>query len=218
MTYHLRLLHVSDIAAAPAASRGDRRSGSRWQDPLDQLDPLRGKGGVDLVCYAGGAAGPEGGAVPPEEPAFLQPLLDRLGLGGDRLLAVPRSRPPVTPPASGNQDRSCLGFRREVRLDRLPFGVQVIAFDSDVASGTAWRAGGGDDLREVSVSPRGEPTAGPGGHRIACQLITVTCDAAGRPERLILRLRGSTPVDARGGRTAAPEVAFREALPRPAND
>ena len=290
MTYHLRLLHVSDIAAAPATPRGGRRSGSRWQDPLDHLDPLRGKAGIDLVCYAGGAAGPERGAEPAAGPAFLQPLLDRLGLGRERLFVVPHARSPVSPPESGNEERSYFGFRREVRLDRLPFGVQVIAFDSpsprdgapaaaslrsaamaidrltagprgealpgfrlglvrqsltgidrrtaaalrlagrvdlllsgcgaaiDVASGAAWRTSGGDDLREVSVSPRGEPTAGPGGPRIACQLITVTCDAAGRPERLILRLRGAAPVEARGGRTAAAEVAFREALPRPAND
>lgn len=280
MTFHLRLLHVShvsDATGAPAASHGDRRTGSRWQDPLDLLDPFRGKAGVDLVCYAGDAAGPRRGAEPPGAPAFLQPLLDRLGLDQERLFVVPHARPPVWRPESGNGDRSHLGFRREVRMDRLPFGVQVIAFDSPgptggAPDGTCLRAAA-MEIERLASGPRGEAlpgfrlglvrqrltgidhhtaaalrlagrvdlllsgcgaaidvatgaawragegiAAGRGGPRLACQLITVTCDAAGRPERLILRLHGSTPEDAGGRRTAAPEASFRDALPCPAND
>ena len=272
MSFHLRLLHVSQVAGAagaPGALQDCRRSGRGWQDALDLVDPLGGDAGVDLVFYAGEEAGPARGAESPAAAvAFLAPLLDRLGLGPERLFAVPDRRA-MAPPERGTRVRSPLGFRQELRLDRLPFAVQVIAFDSlgtaggtpravgrrpaateierlcsgprgealpgfrlglvrqsltgidqgtaaalrlagrvdlllsgagtafDIAGGTAWRAGGGF-------------TAGRNGPFIACQVITVTCDAAGRPDRLILRLHRASPRDAR---TAAPAIPRRGMIP-----
>ena len=205
--------------------------------------------------------------------AFLTPLLDRLGLGPERLFAVP-GRLPMAPPASGTRVRSPLGFRQELRLDRLPFAVQVIAFDSLGRAGGAPRAVGrrpaATEIERLSSGPWGEAlpgfrlglvrqrltgidqgtaaalrlagrvdlllsgagtaidvaggaawradtgfTAGREGPFISCQMITVTCDAAGRPRRLILRLHRASPRDVR---TAAPAARRRERLPRPANE
>jgi hypothetical protein len=280
MSFHLRLLHVAHVADSAGAQgelRDCRRSGRGWQDALGLLESLRRDAGVDLVFYAGEAAGTTRGAESPAAvAAFLAPLLDRLGLGPERLFAVP-DRQPMAPPVSGTRIRSPLGFRQELRLDRLPFAVQVIAFDSLGRAGGAPRGLGrrpaATEIERLSSGPRGEAlpgfrlglvrqsltgidqgtaaalrlagrvdlllsgagtaidvaggaawradtgfTAGREGPFIACQMITVTCDAAGRPDRLILRRHRASPRDVRTTRSVPLAVPRRERFPCPANE
>jgi hypothetical protein len=161
MTFHLRLLHISEVNAGgrerPAAWDWQRAGGDAW---LRQLDPLCDDSNVDLVCVTGRAAG-RGLDGQSRATGFLAMTLDRLGLGWERLFLVPSANPTAPRPADGRPAEP--GCRRELRLAHLPFGIQVISLDA------AWLGGGAGARRQwlttaaverLASGPLGEPLPG----------------------------------------------------------
>jgi hypothetical protein len=167
MTLHLRLLHLfaadgQDAETPPGSTLEKASAGDAW---LGHLDPLREDSGVDLVCVTGRAAGPGAAARLPCTTRFLAAMLDRLGLGRERLFLVPTAGPLAVLPADGRlADPGCVGCRRELRIPRLPFGVQVISFDPAwLGGGTAgtsrpWLTAAAVD--HLACGPLGEPLPG----------------------------------------------------------
>jgi hypothetical protein len=161
MTFHLRLLHISEVHAdgreRPASWDWTKAGGDAW---LRQLDPLRDDG-VDLVCVTGRAAGRGLGGQQSRATGFLATALDRLGLGWERLFLVPSGNPAAPRPADARPPEP--GCRRELRLAHLPFGVQVISLDA------AWLGGAAGARRpwlttaaveRLASGPLGEPLPG----------------------------------------------------------
>jgi len=166
MTFHLRLLHLfevngHDAERPPASSLAEAPSGGgdAW---LRHLDPLHDDSGIDLVCVTGRAAGPGSAAPLPWTTRFLAAMLDRLGLGRDRLFRVPTASSLALLPADSRLAN--LGCRRELRLPRLPFGVQVISFDpawlggGTAGTGRPWLTAAAVD--HLACGPLGEPLPG----------------------------------------------------------
>jgi hypothetical protein len=162
MTFHLRLLHISEVQAPgrerPAAWDWGQAGGEGW---LRHLDPLRDDLGIDLVCVTGRAAGRGLDGQQSRANGFLATTLDRLGLGRERLFIVPSGNPSAPRPADARPAE--LGCRRELRLAHLPFCVQVISLDA------AWLGGAAGARRRwlttsaverLASGPLGEPLPG----------------------------------------------------------